>query len=190
MPCARVHNVHMDLQGQNNMNAVLFFWLLPNHFFPEQEPKSYWKRWQSKRCQRIQRIKLLRKIFWKRECLLWFAEHLFLNNSGHALQNLSECVLTVHGSVKALVHMQILLSLPSESLCRRVVFTNTHDNTHFLTDSSLCSTPMSLSHCLPSFSLSISHSCVEEGLGLRTKRLICAVSTTLQTIPTHTLTRQ
>ncbi len=187
----RVHYVHMYLKGQKTTWMQSLSCHLPHHFwrFPEQEPNSYWKGWQSKRRQRIQRIELLRKIFWKRECLLWFAEHLFLNNSGRSLQNLSECVLTVHGSVKALVPMQIPLSLPSESFRRCVVFTNTH----ILSGTCRCVQHqyLSLSYCLSSFSPSISHSCVEEGLGLRKKDLsVLSVQHTRQYHQTHKHTQQ
>lgn len=189
--CTKVSYVHMDLKGQKTTWMQSLSCHLPNQFwmFPEQEPNSYWKDWQSKRRQRIQRIELLRKIFWKRECLLWFAEHLFLNNSGCSLQNLSECVLMVHGSVKALVPMQIPLPLPSESSRRCVVFTSIQQHTHFFRDLSLCSTPISLALLLSLifFSIHLSFLC-RGGIRPQEKRLICAVSTAHQTIPPNTQT--
>lgn len=169
--CTRSHYVHLDLKGYKTTWMQSFSCRLSNNFWmcPEQEHSSCWKRWQSKRHQGIQRIELLRKIFRNREWLLWFAEHLFQNYSGRSIQNLSEHVLTVCGSVKALVHMQILLFAPFWKPSSMPAPTHT-TYTHFFRDLSLCSARLIFS------SIHLSLLC-RGGIRPQEKRFICAVGT-------------
>lgn len=97
--------------------------------------------------------------------------------------------LTVQGSVKALVHMQIPPSLPPESLHHYVVSTSVHNNARSPSWGliAMFNTDVSLSPSLIFFSIYLTFLC-RGGIRLQEERLICAVSTAPPATHTHTHT--